>query len=462
MGTKKRAAVWGLGRFGGGRAALLFLARKGYELCILDRASRDELGPYLAELEEQSGQGFTLLREHEDSLDGVELLVVNPAIRPSHPLLAAAHRREIECTQELRLFLEAYPGRVIAVTGTNGKSTTAALLAAGLEAEGRDVLLGGNIGHSLLDDEDRWHEEQWAVLEISSFQASRLKGTSARIDALALCPFGIDHLDWHGDLEDYYRSKLALLDLLTEDAFVSLSAQNDAALQRLHANAALAPRLKVLGEDPRWPLVDEAGDLRYEGELLVSRRHPALSTRFLLEDAALALGVLGGLGFRIEDAARGCQEFEGLRSRMEGLGMREGVRFIDNGISTVAETSRLAIESIEGKVHWVVGGHPKSNDYSPHVEAADLASTVHLFGEAGPRLWSLLRKRHEDSLHEQLAGALESALASARPGDTILFSPAFSSHDQYPNFRERAREAREWWLGRRTGKDPNEEASLPT
>jgi len=241
-----------------------------------------------------------------------------------------------------------------------------------------------------------------------------------------------------------------------------LSAQNDAALQRLHANAALAPRLKVLGEDPRWPLVDEAGDLRYEGALLVSRRHPALSTRFLLEDAALALGVLGGLGFRIEDAARGCQEFEGLRSRMEGLGMREGVRFIDNGISTVAETSRLAIESIEGKVHWVVGGHPKSNDYSPHVEAADLASTVHLFGEAGPRLWSLLRKRHEDSLHEQLAGALESALASARPGDTILFSPAFSSHDQYPNFRERAREAREWWLGRRTGKDPNEEASLPT
>ena len=172
----RRALVLGLGRFGGGREAAAFLLRGGWQVRVADKAGRASLAESIAVLTahpQVDSIEWCLEREDEDLLADIDLLVCNPAIADAHPLLAAARHRAIPVTQETNLFLEHYPGRVVLVTGTNGKSTTTTLLEHALRAGGADVLAGGNLGKSLLAEQGAWHARQIAVLEISSFQHER-------------------------------------------------------------------------------------------------------------------------------------------------------------------------------------------------------------------------------------------------------------------------------------------------
>jgi len=154
------ALVLGLGRFGGGQEAAKFLHRRGWHLRIADRARADDLADTTRTLSELHRVEWALGREDLDLLTGIDLVVVNPAVPQDHPLVQAARSRGIELSQEVNLFLEHYPGRVILVSGTNGKSTTSTLLSSVLSRGRSPVLLGGNIGNSLLDDEPRWQTRQ--------------------------------------------------------------------------------------------------------------------------------------------------------------------------------------------------------------------------------------------------------------------------------------------------------------
>ena len=171
----KRATVMGLGHFGGGAAAARWLAAQGAIVTVTDLADERVLAPALQSLAGVPINAFHLGGHREDDFRQADLVVVNPAVRPDNPWLAIARENGVRLTTEIDLFLDACPAATIGVTGSNGKSTTAAMIAAILQADGRRTWLGGNIGGSLLDHLDEIKPDDGVVIELSSFQLTYLR-----------------------------------------------------------------------------------------------------------------------------------------------------------------------------------------------------------------------------------------------------------------------------------------------
>lgn len=451
--SPKTALVLGLGRFGGGVAAARFLHRHGYAVRIADRSNGPDLDASKAQLQGLERIDFQLGREDEALLDSVSLLVVNPGIPDHHPLLAAAQRRGVESTQEVNLFLEHYPGRVVAVTGTNGKSSTSTMLHAALQRSGIDALLGGNIGNSLLEDEARWHKDQVAVLEISSFQLDRVDAARHRVHGAVLTRIGKDHVDRHGSLVAYHKAKSVLPQMA--DAFCVRCKDDPVA-------AAFATKARSLWYGANAPTRDEAGVVDDwlcaqigdgKTELLVHSDAMRMLGDFQRENAlaaALAVRMCGGSAHGIGLALA---NVEPLPFRLQLLTTIDGVRIYDNAVSTEIESTRSALKNLKGAIHWVAGGKSKDGDYATVAKnAAPFVASVHVFGAAATPLAEALRQEGRatpTTVHERIQGALDAALAVAKPGESVLFSPAFASFDQYPNFRARALEFHAWARARR-------------
>lgn len=445
---RQLALVLGLGRFGGGREAARFLARRGFALRVADKAAPESLKDSMDALADLAVD-WRIGPESESALDDVSLVVVNPAIQDDHPLLLAAKRRGIPCTQEVALFLERYPGRVVLVSGTNGKSTTTTLLARALRCSGIDTLAGGNLGNSLLADEELWRTDQCAVLEISSFQLERLDATRHRVAGAVMTPVTRDHLDRHGSLGKYHAAK-AVAAALATDFWVHGAADAVAAGFATNARATLRHRRGPRQDgdaawvEDGWLMLgtgDDPGPLCHADAMsLIGAFHHDNAMGAAL--AAHALGALRGpigLALAIQ---------EPLPYRLQFAGLRAGVRVYDNAVSTAIESTESALDSLTGTVHWVGGGKSKEGD-AGYARCADAlgkrVASAALFGAAAPRLSEELRARGvRVSAHEQLEGALDAALARAHAGEALLFSPAFASFDQFPNFRARAQRFRAW------------------
>lgn len=455
MTKKTTALVLGLGRFGGGVAAARFLARRGYTVRIADRSSGPDLDHSRAQLADLPGIDFQLGREDEALLEGVDLLVVNPGIPDQHPLLAAATRRGVARTQEVNLFLEHYPGRVVAVTGTNGKSSTSTMLHAALSRGGVDALLGGNIGHSLLEDEGRWKQDQVAVLEISSFQLDRVDPARHRVHGAVLTRILKDHVDRHGSLDAYHAAKSVLPRMA--DVFCVHAADDPVASRfptdaRRLVYADASPRRDGAGIDDGWLCVQIGDDAP---ERVVHTDAMRMIGDFQRENAlaaALAARLCGaatqGIGLALANTAP-------LPFRLQLLCTIDGVRVYDNAVSTEVESTRSALRNLKGTIHWVAGGKSKDGDYRTVAEAtAPFVASAHVFGAAAEPLAAALgatKSAPRTTSHVRVQGALDAALRACRPGDALLFSPAFASFDQYPNFRARALEFHAWATARRGG-----------
>jgi len=445
-GPGMRALVLGLGRFGGGREAVRFLHRRGCAVRIADKSSGPDLDDSRRALADLTDLDWQMGREDEGVLDGVDLLVVNPAVPDEHPLLAAAHRRGIALTQEVNLFLEHYPGRVVAITGTNGKSTTTTLIHAALQRAGVPALRGGNIGHSLLADEALWRREQVAVLEISSFQLGRTDPQRHHVAGAVVTRVLKDHIDRHKTLAAYHAAKARLPQLATD--FLVHAA--DDAVASAFATAA-KQRVPVTFEPPA------PSSMGIVDGWLCARLDRAPAVPLLHQDSLRLLGdfqrenVLGAaaaallLGAAPHPTALALATAAPLPFRLQLLAVISGVRIYDNGVSTEIESTRSALRTLRAqhgvRVHWIGGGKSKDGDYRTVADGiAPYATSAHLFGAAAAPLAAALGDRVPTSVHDRVPAAFASALGAARPGDAVLWSPAFASFDQYPNFRARALE----------------------
>lgn len=467
-----RVLVHGLGRFGGGRETIRHLARRGCRVRVADRgdgpdlrSERDSLQAALHGLLVE----WHLGSEAESLLDDIECFVQNPAVPDEHPLVQAAARRGIARTQELDLFLAAYPGRVIGVTGTNGKSTTATMLHRALQRAGFDALLGGNIGHSLLADEAAWRAEQLAVVEMSSFQLERM-ADSIRVEGAVFTRVTSDHLDRHGSLTNYHAAKSRLA--RAARGFVVHAAADPvaaayattAAVRLRYALTAPAPDSVGLehgfvtirrGGRPRRTILHRDA-LQQPGDFQVENAMAAAAAADCVDAApdrvGLALATAAPLPFRLQ--------------RVRQL---DGVTIYDNAVSTAAESTRTALTALTGKhtrIHWVGGGKSKSDDFAAVVTAlAPHCASAHVFGHAADPLAASWRGAPARAVtadeaggtnapptpanpplttHDDLHNALGAARRAANPGDAILFSPGFASFDQFPNFRARALAFHDW------------------
>ena len=218
--------VMGLGRFGGGLGAVKFLLDRGARVTVTDLRPESQLADTLKEFDASQ-----LVRLHcggHEDADFAEarLLVVNPAVKPNCPWLKKARERGILRTSEMNLFWQHNRGRVIGITGSNGKSTTTALIAHLLKTSGRTVHLGGNLGGSLLPIVDSIEPTDWVVLELSSFQLTDIDRIEASPEIAVVTNFAPNHLDWHPDLDDYRRAKQTILRWQTCDSTAVLNGED--------------------------------------------------------------------------------------------------------------------------------------------------------------------------------------------------------------------------------------------
>ncbi|MBL8726496.1 MAG: UDP-N-acetylmuramoyl-L-alanine--D-glutamate ligase [Planctomycetes bacterium] len=451
--------VHGLGRFGGGREAVRFLARRGCRVRVADKSAGEDLRQIQQQLQDLQEIDWRLGQEDPALLDGADWFVANPAVPDHHALFAAARQRGLAITQEVDLFLAAYPGTVVAVTGTNGKSTTSTLLHAALLRSGADALLGGNIGHSLLADEARWRHGQIAVLEISSFQLERLHPAAA-VHGAVFTRVLKDHLDRHGTLSAYHAAKgrlaVAARDFVVHaaDDPVACGYASTARSRLQFADTTPAPHSAGVDHGYLATRLE-----RGPAERLLHRDALRLLGQFQVENALAAALAARALGAAPHPIALALAQAAPLPFRLQLVAVLDGVRIYDNGVSTEVASTRSALQALNGRIHWVGGGKSKDGDYAAVANGVrPYLASAHLFGAAAEPLARALAEAVPEaanstalqtaavptSIHDRAPAALAHALATARPGDAVLWSPAFASFDQYANFRERALEFHSW------------------
>jgi len=442
----RRAVVMGLGAFGGGLGAARYLCRLGARVLVTDQRGEDDLARSLAQLDGAPVE-FALGGHRESDFRAAELVVANPAVPPGSPFLAMARGAGARITSEMELFLEACPARLVLVTGTQGKSSTARMCADLLGRSGRRVHLGGNIGRSLLEDLGAMEADDVAVVEISSYQLEALEPPHAPrgiAAAVAITNVLADHLERHGSAEAYLAAKLRVLDLVAHDG-VAVLPGDDARL----AGAPLPRGRRVLfwpapgrGADPERGDAHVAGGRFRIGREDVGRAADlAVPGDFQKDNALAALAIARTLGASPADLAGAIASLRGLEHRVQDLGRRAGHRVIDNGVSTTPDSTLSVLRERERPCVLLAGGKAKSLPLDALTEVArDKVRLLVAFGDAAERLRAAFATAGVPAVGvATVEEAVRAAFEQAREGEDILFSPACASFDAYLNFEARAR-----------------------
>jgi UDP-N-acetylmuramoylalanine--D-glutamate ligase len=395
-----KAVVLGLAR--SGQAAALALARRGEQVVGVDRSSDADAGRL-----EAAGVEVRLGSE-EASLEGMDVLIKSPGVPPEAPLVAAARERGVPVWSEVELgfrLLEDNP--ILAVTGTNGKTTTSELLGAMLEAP-----VAGNVGRALTELDGEVPAGEWIICELSSFQLEDIHEFRPRIAVLLnLEP---DHLDRHGSFEAYREAKLRV--------FENQRADDTAVVPRGFEEVGEAQRVEFSADDP----------------LPAEPRIPGRHNR---ENAAAATAAARVAGVADEQIAEALRTFPGVPHRLEEVAEIRGVRYVNDSKATNAAAARRAVAAYEEPLHVILGGLGKNESYAEL--AADLRANgarAYLIGAAADQFVDALDVPFERS--GDLATAVRAAAAAAKPGEIVLLSPACASYDQFENFEQRGDEFR--------------------
>jgi UDP-N-acetylmuramoylalanine--D-glutamate ligase len=435
----------------GGRIGILGMARSGMAVLRdglahgLDCLVFDDDATTLAHAVAAGGRAGTVA-----DVAGLDALVVSPGVplyHPApHPVITAARGHDVPLTSDIDLFAERLDGRaVIGITGTNGKSTTTALVHHLLMAAGRDALLGGNIGKPVLDL-DLGGPERLFVLELSSYQLDLAARIAPRVAVLLnITP---DHLDRHGSFEAYIQAKRRLFTLQPEDGIAIVGVDDApcrAIVDDLEAHGRRVIRISAASTTERGVyargtgLVDAInGNPRPVADHLAGIQ--SLEGRHNRQNAAASYAVLRSLGVSPEDAARGFATFQSLPHRMATVARGGRVRFVDDSKATNPEAAIPSLSSFKD-IFWIAGGKPKPGGFNallPHLEAVRGAW---LIGEAAAEIAAILPAglavERAGTLERAVPAAYAAARASAAHEPVVLLAPACASFDQFANYEAR-------------------------
>lgn len=443
-----KVAVIGLGA-SGAAAAKLALAKQG-EVYVSDLKADAQAAARGAQLREL-GADVELGRHDVERLARADVVVASPGIPPDAPVLRALAERGRGWISEPEFAVRFFRGSLIAVTGTNGKTTTSMLAAHLLDSAGHHVALGGNVGGGLAPPASelalREPAPSWYVLELSSFQLAGVE--TLRPDIGVVTNLAPDHLDRYVSAEAYYADKARLFDNAVEDSQWVLP-WRDEAVAALAADAAgrrwyFSSDAKEEDSGTPGPHACVEGGflrLRLEGRdepLLPVADFPLLGRHNQLNALAAALAVRLA-GATPDDLARGLATARPLPHRMEPVAEVSEVLWVNDSKATNVAATVSALESLERPVVLLAGGKDKGEDFAPLRTALRAARAVVTFGAAGPRLAEALTGAAP--VH-RVAGGLEevvtAARALARPGDVVLLSPACSSFDMFQDYEDRGR-----------------------
>jgi UDP-N-acetylmuramoylalanine--D-glutamate ligase len=445
----RRVTILGLGLFGGGSGAARFFAERGAQVVVSDARPPEALAESMAGLAGLPIE-FRLGGHRQEDFAGADLIVVNPGVPDDSPGFRMARASGAALDTEINLLFRLCPAPIAAVTGTNGKSTTVALLGEMLRATGRKTWVGGNLGGSLLPAVDSMRAEEVVVLEISSFQSERLAwaALSPRIGmVLNITP---NHLDRHRDMAEYAAAKRQLLANQGPEDFALLNAEDP--LLRAWSDAGRGAKffINAKGSAPMGARLakDSARLWRDAARATISfdgMRIPGAHNRFNAGCAAAAAWLLGAAPEAIESALRA---FGGLPDRIEFVAERNGLRFYNDSIATTPESTMAALEAFESPIILIAGGSSKDLSYAEvGARIARRAKSVVLLGATAGEIERAVRDAGGDPPPIHHAASLEEAVrkaaACAAPGDALLLSPASASFDMFRNYAERGERFRQ-------------------
>ena len=436
----ERVAVLGLARSGASAARALKAAGAAVEAWDDDAAAREAV----------AADGVALRDFAADGLARAAMLVMSPGIphthpRP-HPVAAAARATGCPIVSDIELLWRARrSSRFVAITGTNGKSTTTALVAHVLATAGFEVAAGGNIGTPALDLPALGARGVY-VLEMSSYQLEITP--TAAYDVAVLLNISPDHLDRHGGMDGYVAAKRLIFRGQAEDDMAVVGV-DDGPCRRIRAELAARGAQRVVAISAydgaaggvfaggHW-LVDDLDRLsRPVADLSRARALPGAHNG---QNAAAAYAVARALGVPGEVAAKALLDFPGLAHRQELVGTAEGVRFVNDSKATNADAAARALESYDN-IFWIAGGIAKEGGIAPLAPLFPRVARAFLIGQAAPDFARTLEGRVPYTLCGTLEAALDAAhraaRAAARKPAVVLLSPACASFDQFKNFEAR-------------------------
>lgn len=420
-----------------GVAAAELLARRGAEVTLTEIRDSVEDAARLSAL----GVHMELSGHRPETLARADLVVVSPGVPLDRPVFEAARRRGVEIIGELELAWRWLRGRVIAVTGTKGKSTTTTLIGRMLRMDARPVLVGGNIGVPLSAQVDASTPETIHVVEVSSFQ---LEATVLFRPWIALwLNFSPDHLDRYPSVEAYAAAKARIFANQSPEDWAVVNADDRVVWRRSRGIAARRVAFSPSGAIADGFVIDRdwiARRTTTATERLVPVAAVELSGHHMLANVLAAAAATWLAGVKTSSMAEALRGFTGLEHVMEPAGRIGGVRFVNDSKATNVDAARHSIESFNGGVVVIIGGRFKGGDLRELRDAlAARGRAVVAIGEAAP----LVRAALADVVRVDDAGsmreAVERAYEAARPEGVVLLAPACASFDWFSDYAERGR-----------------------
>ena len=406
----KRYAVYGLAR--SGLSTLEALVASGAEVTAWDQNEE-------ARAKVRQEGAIRLADPLTTALYGFDGIVVSPGVPLNrHPIAERARGAKVPLIGDIELFAQARaslpPHKVVGITGTNGKSTTTALIHHMVRSAGRSATMAGNIGYPILGQE-ALPEGGVYVLELSSYQIDLTR--SLDCDVSVLLNVTPDHLDRYDGVEDYAASKARLFAMQSPEHVAVIAAEDD----YTRSIAAQVTGRKILVS---------SGQVR-DQSLWLSLQGPHNA-----QNVAAAVAAARALEIPDEVIGRALATYPGLPHRMERVAEKNGVLFVNDSKATNPTSAAPALAAFDA-VHWILGGLPKSDDLDACEPYLDHVRGAYTIGEAGPMFAKLLRPKVPVSECEMLFSAVNEAAQRARPGEVVLLSPACASFDQFRDYEAR-------------------------
>jgi UDP-N-acetylmuramoylalanine--D-glutamate ligase len=433
----KRVLVVGLARTG--VATALFCVARGAAVTATDSRTENDIGAEIARLR-ASGITLELGGHQEKTFLAQDLIIPSPGVPADAPFLQSARAKRIAIWSEIELAYRFLKGRLIGITGSNGKTTTTSLVEHVLKNAGFSTILAGNIGTPLIGGVDASGDDTITVVELSSFQLELIETLRPNIAVfLNLTP---DHLDRHHTMEAYGAAKARLFENQTEEDSAVLNADDP-------ATTPYAPSRPQVYWFSRKQRVAQGAYVRGEEiifrrdgreEVVLTRGDIPLAGAHNLENVLAAVAAMRLVGVDTGAIARGVRSFAGVEHRLEFVAEIGGVRYYNDSKATNVDATLKALAAFTGRILVILGGKDKGSDYTElQTSLRGKAILALLIGAAAEKI----EKQIAGSVAIERAGTIERAVEiashAAQPGDIVLLAPACASFDQFQNYEHRGR-----------------------
>lgn len=428
----------------------LFL-QKGIDVTVLDKKKEEQYDPELLKKLKAAGAKFLTGENYLDTLADFDVVYRTPGMYYNHPKLSEARDRGVVITSEMESFFELCPCRIFAVTGSDGKTTTTTLISEFLKAEGYTVWLGGNIGKALLPRIESISEDDYAVVELSSFQLISMRQSP---DVAVITNISPNHLDVHGTMEEYIASKCNILDHQSAFSRAVLNYDNE---ETMKLRERVRGSLNLFSRKNRPPVgayLDGSRTLCYSDGRKSVKILPASEIRLPgehnIENYLAAICAVWG-DVSVESICKVARSFGGVEHRIEFVRELDGVKYYNDSIASSPTRVIAGLRAFGRKIILIAGGYDKKIPFEPLAGPVnEYVKVLVLMGATADKIEKAvtathfydpakLKILHAGSMRE----AIELARKSASPGDIISLSPACASFDMYPNFEARGRDFKE-------------------